>query len=361
MSDARAVGVQTALLYHFCRLRLPGIALPLASFERHLARALDLYRAREAREQRTGAWPGFVEALYPVDWFLACACLEGVAQSLGEPFRRPRQPHRLPARRRPARAGGAPLPARPGTAGGGRRRVLGLPAGRRARRLDADPGPLRRPAAAGALAHPRFSEQAPLRLAPVRPMQALPDDDLDDRDPPVPSTGRRPLARRVPHGGPRMARRPARRGGADPRPPPALPPQPARGRAACSAFTRATSSRKTAKLRDHCLRPHRRAPAANTAGPATTSAASSLKRWTACCSTSRALAADRLAALLAAARPAGSRYRRASPLAASRRGREAASERPRASACRSQTRLPTARGAARHRRRSRRPCARSTG
>jgi RNA polymerase sigma factor (sigma-70 family) len=81
MSEARAVGVQTALLYHFCRLRLPGVALPFASFEQHLARAFDLYRAREAREQRAGTWAGFVEALYPVDWFLACACLDGVARA----------------------------------------------------------------------------------------------------------------------------------------------------------------------------------------------------------------------------------------------------------------------------------------
>jgi RNA polymerase sigma factor (sigma-70 family) len=81
MSDARAVGVHTALLYHFCRLRLPGVALPLASFEQYLARAFDVYRARESREQRTGTWPAFIEALYPVDWFLACACLDGVARA----------------------------------------------------------------------------------------------------------------------------------------------------------------------------------------------------------------------------------------------------------------------------------------
>ena len=81
MSNARAVGAQPALLYHFCRLRLPGVALPLASFERHLGRAFDLYCARETREQRIPSWPGFVETLYPVDWFLACSCLEGIPRS----------------------------------------------------------------------------------------------------------------------------------------------------------------------------------------------------------------------------------------------------------------------------------------
>jgi RNA polymerase sigma factor (sigma-70 family) len=81
MTDVRRFGVQTALLYHFCRLRLPGVALPFAAYEQQLARAYDLYRAREAREGRSGNWPGFVEALYPVDWFLACACLDGVPRA----------------------------------------------------------------------------------------------------------------------------------------------------------------------------------------------------------------------------------------------------------------------------------------
>ncbi len=64
------------LLYHFCRLRLPGVALPLAKFARHLERALDLFRARP--DNGGGTWTAFVEHLHPLDWFLACACLEGV-------------------------------------------------------------------------------------------------------------------------------------------------------------------------------------------------------------------------------------------------------------------------------------------
>ena len=81
MSDAKAVSAQAALLYHFCRLRLPGVALPFVSFERQLAHAFDLYRARAAREQQTASWSGFIDALYPVDWFLASACVEGLARA----------------------------------------------------------------------------------------------------------------------------------------------------------------------------------------------------------------------------------------------------------------------------------------
>src|SRR5262249_28869811 len=81
MTDAKAAGVQAGRLYHFCRLRLPGVALPFASFERHLTHAFEQYSAREAREQRQPSRGGFVEALYPVDWFLACACLDGLPRA----------------------------------------------------------------------------------------------------------------------------------------------------------------------------------------------------------------------------------------------------------------------------------------
>lgn len=70
MADPR---VQTALLYHFCRLRLPAIALPQAAFARRLERAHE-------RLQAKGPLPfaRFLEELHAVDWFLACACLEGL-------------------------------------------------------------------------------------------------------------------------------------------------------------------------------------------------------------------------------------------------------------------------------------------
>lgn len=64
--------LQAALLYHFCRLRLPGVGLPLERFEQHLRRAHALYEARI--DQRAE----FLDALHSVDWFLASACLDGL-------------------------------------------------------------------------------------------------------------------------------------------------------------------------------------------------------------------------------------------------------------------------------------------
>jgi RNA polymerase sigma factor (sigma-70 family) len=69
--------VQTALLYHFCRLRLPAVTLPLPPFEQHLQRAFELYHAKQANKGATTTWETFLENLHAVDWFLACSCLEG--------------------------------------------------------------------------------------------------------------------------------------------------------------------------------------------------------------------------------------------------------------------------------------------
>jgi RNA polymerase sigma factor (sigma-70 family) len=69
--------VQTALLYHFCRLRLPVVALPVAAFEHHLQRAFQLFRAKRAKVGAAVTWEQFVENLNTLDWFVACACLEG--------------------------------------------------------------------------------------------------------------------------------------------------------------------------------------------------------------------------------------------------------------------------------------------
>ena len=69
------------LLYHFCRLRLPDVALPPEPFERHLGRAFALYRAKQLKEGGAASWDAFLENLHAVDWFLASACLEGEARA----------------------------------------------------------------------------------------------------------------------------------------------------------------------------------------------------------------------------------------------------------------------------------------
>jgi RNA polymerase sigma factor (sigma-70 family) len=72
MSEPRSYA---SLLYHFCRLRLPAVALPLPAFARHLERA---YRMFQERGEVNVGMDGtvFVESLHALDWFLACACLE---------------------------------------------------------------------------------------------------------------------------------------------------------------------------------------------------------------------------------------------------------------------------------------------
>jgi RNA polymerase sigma factor (sigma-70 family) len=82
MASASAKGpspsaVHQALLYHFCRLQLPAIVLPVETFERHLQRCFNLYRAKKTKAGAAASWDNFLENLYAVDWFLCCGCLEG--------------------------------------------------------------------------------------------------------------------------------------------------------------------------------------------------------------------------------------------------------------------------------------------
>src|SRR5438093_6828843 len=67
-------GPQIALLYHFCRLQLAAVALSQEAFERHLQRTYQLYQAKAGAD---ASWPAYLVNLYPLDWFLACACLDG--------------------------------------------------------------------------------------------------------------------------------------------------------------------------------------------------------------------------------------------------------------------------------------------
>jgi len=66
------------LLYHFCRVQLPGVALAPPTFERHLRRAFELYRGKSANGASEAV---FLDNLYPLDWYLASACLEGDARA----------------------------------------------------------------------------------------------------------------------------------------------------------------------------------------------------------------------------------------------------------------------------------------
>lgn len=65
--------LRRALLFHFCRLQMPAISIPSGSFDRHVARTFELFRAKEP----STTLDGYLESLYALDWYLCVACLEG--------------------------------------------------------------------------------------------------------------------------------------------------------------------------------------------------------------------------------------------------------------------------------------------
>ncbi|MBI2804798.1 MAG: sigma-70 family RNA polymerase sigma factor [Planctomycetes bacterium] len=67
-------GPRAELLYCFCRLQMPAVNLPPERCEHHLQRTLVLYQ-QKVTEPIT--WEKYLDHLYPLDWFLASACLEG--------------------------------------------------------------------------------------------------------------------------------------------------------------------------------------------------------------------------------------------------------------------------------------------
>jgi RNA polymerase sigma factor (sigma-70 family) len=69
-----ALQLRFTLLYHFCRLQMPAIALDQPLSQHHLQRTFDVFRSKPGVN---GAWSYYLDNLYPLDWFLASACLEG--------------------------------------------------------------------------------------------------------------------------------------------------------------------------------------------------------------------------------------------------------------------------------------------
>lgn len=61
------------LLYHFCRMQLPGVRLSPDTFGKHLQRTFELYRAKEPNV----TLQAYLDGLYAVDWYICCGCLEG--------------------------------------------------------------------------------------------------------------------------------------------------------------------------------------------------------------------------------------------------------------------------------------------
>lgn len=66
--------LRKSLLFHFCRLQFPDLALAEKEFDQHLQRTYQLYRTKP---DVTASWQAYLENLYALDWFVACSCLQG--------------------------------------------------------------------------------------------------------------------------------------------------------------------------------------------------------------------------------------------------------------------------------------------
>ena len=66
--------LRTKLLYHFCHLQLPAVRLTPQQFDTRLQHAFEVYRAKETG---SASWEHYLDNLFPLDWFLSAACLEG--------------------------------------------------------------------------------------------------------------------------------------------------------------------------------------------------------------------------------------------------------------------------------------------
>ena len=63
------------LLYHYCRLQLPRVAIAERTLGAHLRRMFTTHRQKSP----TASWPEFMERLHVLDAFLAAGCLDGDA------------------------------------------------------------------------------------------------------------------------------------------------------------------------------------------------------------------------------------------------------------------------------------------
>jgi RNA polymerase sigma factor (sigma-70 family) len=63
-----------ALLFHFCRMQLPAVALTFERFRTHLERTYSLF---QAKSNPNLTWEKYLENFYALDWYLCCSCIEG--------------------------------------------------------------------------------------------------------------------------------------------------------------------------------------------------------------------------------------------------------------------------------------------
>ncbi|HZZ80448.1 MAG TPA: sigma-70 family RNA polymerase sigma factor, partial [Gemmataceae bacterium] len=71
-------GPREELLYYFCRLQMPAIDLPRDRCLAHLERTFAIF---QKKVEKPLSLDTYLDHLYPLDWFLASACLEGNRQA----------------------------------------------------------------------------------------------------------------------------------------------------------------------------------------------------------------------------------------------------------------------------------------
>src|ERR1051325_237621 len=79
-------GPRLQLLYSFGLLHLPAVNLPAERCQHHLQRTFDLY---QKKVDTPIAWEAYLDNLYPLDWFLASACIAGKRGAWEELFASP--------------------------------------------------------------------------------------------------------------------------------------------------------------------------------------------------------------------------------------------------------------------------------
>jgi RNA polymerase sigma factor (sigma-70 family) len=72
---------RTRLLYHFCRLQLPGLALTQERVQQHIQRCFGIFQTKRNRAGTRSDLPTYLDNLYAVDWYLCCACLENQSKA----------------------------------------------------------------------------------------------------------------------------------------------------------------------------------------------------------------------------------------------------------------------------------------
>src|SRR5262245_43943013 len=76
-------GPRVELLYCFCRLQMPAVDFPHEKCQTHLERTFELF---QKKAEHPISWEKYLDQLYPLDWFLASACLEGNRQAWEQLF-----------------------------------------------------------------------------------------------------------------------------------------------------------------------------------------------------------------------------------------------------------------------------------